>query len=288
MSGLMNNTPFFIIGNPRSGTSLLRLMLNSHPQMTVPPECGFALWLYDRYKDQNPADPAVVNAYIADVCASRKFETWGLEQGFIQEFARNSQPTDYPALASLIYRSYAAQQGKQPQLVGDKNNYYIKHLGELGQAFPQAKIVFIVRDGRDVACSYRNLKDSKVDSKYKPDLPYDMQAIAQEWVDNNQAVLSVCNDDVITVRYEDLLVAPQEQLTRICSFLGLAFDEAMLQYHAKNDEPAELMQWKAKTLEAPDVANFGKYKTELSAAEIAAFEAVAGATLERFGYAIGQ
>lgn len=46
-----HSTPIFILGNPRSGTTLLQLMLACHPRLAVPPECGFALWLYDRYGD---------------------------------------------------------------------------------------------------------------------------------------------------------------------------------------------------------------------------------------------
>lgn len=280
----MNDPFFFILGNPRSGTSMLRLMLNSHPQMSVPPECGFAQWLYESYKNKDHGSPDVVSAYLADVCKTRKFETWGMDLAYMQAFARNSHPASYAELALLVYQSYAALHGKSARVYGDKNNYYLHHLPELKQAFPDARLVLIVRDGRDVACSYRHVHDQHSDSRYQPDLPTDIRAIAEEWRDNNMAALRMMDDKAITVRYEDLLVAPQEQLARLCEFLGLTFDATMLEYYTHNDEPPEFMAWKGKTLEAPDPENMGKFRNELTQDEIRAYESVAGEVLTRFGY----
>ncbi len=84
MSSAQEIPPFFIIGNPRSGTTLLRLMLNNHPLISVPPECGFAVWLYEKYKAENFLDKSIVRNFIADVVKSRKFETWGIDKEAIE------------------------------------------------------------------------------------------------------------------------------------------------------------------------------------------------------------
>lgn len=275
-------TPFFVLGNPRSGTSLLRLMLNSHPQITVPPECGFALWLAERFAGR-PVNADLYRDYAEAVLQTRKFETWGLGFDLLYDTLCREQPADYPSLASCVYLAYARLQGKTPTRVGDKNNYYVDHLDALAQWFPAAPWVFIVRDGRDVACSYQALADNPTDSAYKPQLPVAIADIARQWQCHADAFRRWQSRGLL-VRYEDLLTAPQPTLVRICQTLDLRFDAAMLDYTAHHDEPAALMDWKAKTLSAPDSSNIGKYRQLLSAADCQAFEAIAGSGLACFGY----
>ena len=72
-----------MIGNPRSGTSLLRLMLNNHPFISVPPECGFVVWLYEKYKNEKFVNKKLINNFIIDLLGCKKFETWGLSKSEI-------------------------------------------------------------------------------------------------------------------------------------------------------------------------------------------------------------
>ncbi|MGB0789818.1 MAG: sulfotransferase, partial [Marinirhabdus sp.] len=76
----MKQSRVFILGNPRSGTSLLRLMLNQHSSIVAPPESGFSLWWLHKYGNWCKADnaPQKINGFIDDVLSSRKIETWHL------------------------------------------------------------------------------------------------------------------------------------------------------------------------------------------------------------------
>lgn len=278
------NSPFFVIGNPRSGTTLLRLMLNSHPTITVPPECGFALWLHEKYAHSDYADPDVVEAYIKDVVASKKFETWKLDEQELRKYLRPGTYHHYCEMATDVYRCYGESQGKESDFVGDKNNYYIGQLEELKSAFPHAKYIIIVRDGRDVACSYKKLTNETITSKYKPVLPVNIEDIANEWASNNRQAMLALKDQSITIKYEDILQTPADTLGSICNYLGVEYSNLMLAYPDKNDEPTEFMQWKQKTMELPDVRNMGKYKTELTTSEIDLFEKVAQDMLAQFNY----
>jgi Sulfotransferase domain. len=287
--------PIFILGNPRSGTSLIRLMLNSHPDITIPPECGFIQWWYSKYAawsllDSN--DALRVQEFVNDVATSRKIETWHLNFEMLEAEITSLQPSDYGELCACVYSTYAKGRSRIPKVWGDKNNYYIHHLQELNYIYPNAKYVAIVRDGRDVACSYRGVSELQSTSVYRPNLPIKVEEIAAEWTRNNTLIrdffLSKVKGRSFTVRYEDLVQSPATVLTQICDFLKLKYSPQMLEYHKSNslneDEPKEFIDWKKKTLTAPDANNINKFQKILSVGEIAAFNEIADMMLKLYGY----
>ncbi|MEI2419192.1 sulfotransferase [Arthrospira platensis SPKY2] len=276
--------PFFIIGNPRSGTTLLRLMLNNHPQITVPPECGFALWLSEKYQNIKVYNDYVYSEFAKDVFNSKKFETWGVDESLILETIIDKNPKDYVALVNCIYCSYSKVLKKKSSCFGDKNNYYISYLESLTSTFPKSKILFIIRDGRDVVCSYKNLNKKNIESKYKPQLPVMIEDIAREWTINLEQVLKFINHNSLVIRYEDIVKTPSVCLSKICQFLGVKYSDAMLLFYVNNDEPEDFLQWKEKTTQKLDDCSVDRYKEELTLKEQEIFIDLAGLMLKRFGY----
>lgn len=277
-------SPFFVLGNPRSGTSLFRLMLNSHPLITVPPECGFALWLAKKYTARR-YDEGVYRQYASDVAVTKKFETWGIVARDIEQLLRDRHPVSYADMAALVYMAYAQKNGKKPHMVGDKNNYYVNFIPELTEYFPQSKTLFMVRDGRDVACSYLEIASrNDIESSYKPKLPSSIDEIAREWRASANAIMKGLENGGHCIRYEDLLYRPKSELARVCSYLGVPYSEEMLGYQAKNDEPEEFLQWKSGTKNKIDPSNIGKFSRLLSQEQLASFHAIAGNELRSFGY----
>ncbi len=286
--------PIFIIGNPRSGTTLFRLMLTSHPAIVIPPECGFAIWWQKKYHDWTAdcAASARAGEFIADLFSSKKIETWNLESKNLLAQIQAVRPNDYSALVSLVYEFYAASHKPGFQRWGDKNNFHIRHIPDLHALFPQAQFLHITRDGRDVACSYRQLGEAKITSAYAPKLARDITVIAEEWKSNLEAVDAAFQSlpvaQKMEIRYEDLVQQTEKTLRAVCAFLGEPYDSQMLNYHQLNREhalePAEFLQWKAKTLEAPDASALGKFRTQLTAEEISAFENVAADQLRKHLY----
>ncbi len=191
---LREATPFFIIGNPRSGTTLLRLMLNQHDEIVVPPECGFSVWLSDRFEDKDFSSNQVKIDFVSQVVKARKFETWGLNEQEISEFIQRRQCNSYQDAVLALYLFYALKNGGIPHLLGDKNNFYINHLEKIDVLFDAPKYIFIVRDGRDVACSYLALQSIDTTSKYSPRLPSEIMEIAKEWTANNTRIISYLNE----------------------------------------------------------------------------------------------
>jgi hypothetical protein len=286
----------FIIGNPRSGTSLFRLMLNAHPQIISPPECGFLHWWFAKYKDWNGLSNTSnqIDIFINDLKSSKKIPNWHLDFEILKQRIIDLKPQDYATLGEIVYLLFAEQKGKNPILIADKNNYYINHLNDLNEIWPTAKYILVVRDGRDVACSYINMEKLVTDSPYKPKLSTDISTIAKEWVDNNKKCIdfinSLNNTRSFIVRYEDIVTNPILFLTKVCNFLGIDFDKEMLTYYIKNielqDEPISTLDWKLKTLESPDKNNIGKHKKELSGENYNEFNAIATSLLQKFNYEI--
>ena len=118
----------FVIGNPRSGTSLLRIMLNSHNKIVVPPECGYMQWWYSKYKDWSVSSN--LQDFIDDLSTSKKIETWQLDYKLLYEYLKDNQPESYQSLIFKVVEFYGfAKHNKlQTEVLGDKNNYYINHL----------------------------------------------------------------------------------------------------------------------------------------------------------------
>ena len=180
----MNTQNIFIIGNPRSGTSLFRMMMGSHSSIVVPPECGFIQWWFKTYGSwtiENSKSKANTKAFISDLKTSKKIETWELDYVELENLISTKNPKTYKELTSLVIQQYAIQNGKTASVLGDKNNYYIDYLELLNSIYSDAKYLIIVRDCRDVVCSYLNVNKLTSNSKYKPKFPKTVREISLEW-----------------------------------------------------------------------------------------------------------
>lgn len=287
--------PLFVIGNPRSGTSLLRLMLSSHSRVLIPPECGFIVWLHDKYAQWTQAstqDAQARSAFLDDLNACKKFDTWGLAREQVETTILALQPQSYAALCGAVVFAYARAQGKDISLWGDKNNFYTQCVDTLIGLYPAARFLHIVRDGRDVAVSYREVMRSSSSSPYAPHLNTDAGDIAAEWSDNvtrvEQSLSGIASSRRALVHYEDLVADPEAAMIKICEWLGLEFQPGMLSPHLQGDgrglEPPATLDWKRRTLEPVSADTVGRYRVAMPADDIQSFEAIAGPVLTRFGY----
>ena len=270
-------------------------MLTCHGEIMVPPECGFAVWLYQKYADwHDRAVHKVIQSFVADLMKCRKIETWKLDEEKLLHFLSDARPSSYPEATSLVYEYYGLSRGRSFSRWGDKNNFYIDHIPTLQEMFPSAYYVHIIRDGRNVACSYKRLHKEQITSPYAPRLPHRIQDIAQEWRKNLQTINAsfdaLGRERVYEIRLEDLVSNTQKSLTGMCSFLGEEFDPAMLDYHRLNAEeelePKEFSQWKEKTFQPPLKDENDLYKSELSVHDTHIFEDIGGDMLSKYGYTV--
>jgi hypothetical protein len=278
--------PFFILGNPRSGTTMFRLMINSHPEIAVTPECGFFVWLADGYMQQDFSELRVLERFLDDLLKVRKFDTWSIDINELKTYLLQLKLNTYRDICIAIYQFKVNNKTNLEQLVGDKNNFYLDYIDQIKLISPESKFVCIVRDGRDVACSYLDLMNREITSTYAPKLNTGMSAIAKEWKENNLKLNSLSEDERVIVRYEDLIQAPEQALTKVCQFLGKEYHPSMLEFYkqSNSDEPAEFLQWKEKTQEPVAKNNFNKFIKILTPQQIAEFELVAEDVLNAYGY----
>lgn len=282
--------PVFIIGNPRSGTSLLRLVLNSHPEVYIPPESHFFLWLENKYENWNKKDG--LDKYITDLFNCTKFETWKITKHELKSFLKEKQPIDYKELNALVYKFYSIKNGFESNIWGDKNKLWKEKLFKITHYYPNAKFIHIYRDGRDIACSYRELNDRNINSKYAPKLANDIKEIAINWKTNinfiKKFLSSINPDNFIEISYEDLLRSKVAK--NICNFLDLHYPENGLNHlddtYKNFDEPIEFLQWKEKTNKPIELTNTKKFLNSnyIKAEEINFFNHICQNELKEYNY----
>ncbi len=282
---------FFIIGNPRSGTTLLRLMLNKHSNMSVPPEAGFLAWLYDEYKDFTFTAQSVDN-FVYALGNTTKIEHWHLDYDALKNFIISEKPNDFSSFMDCVYLYYSKYNlSKEVEIFGDKNNFYLNKIDLLSKLYCDAKFIHIIRDGRSVAVSYKDLNKKKMSSEYAPDLPGEIETIAKEWCDNiemiNTSFDSLNANQHYTVRFEDLISKPEEYLRDICDFLNIGYDKEMLNYFQTTEnnglEPEDFLQWKSKNKMPLQEEEILKYK-KLSQSDLESFEDLTKSILIQYEY----
>ncbi|PWK52292.1 sulfotransferase family protein [Actinoplanes xinjiangensis] len=273
----MSDRPIFVVGCPRSGTTMLQLMLHAHPRIALPPESRFLLPAYERrHEFGDLGDPERRRALGEWITGTTHFGDLGLEPEAVVAAITSAPPTLGSALGT-VFKMYAARFGK-PRW-GDKRPLYLRHLPTIRRLFPGAQIITIMRDGRDCVAS---LKET-------PWGPRDLGELIDIWArsaDNAlRAARTLPGDSFHQVRYEDLVADPEPHLRRICAFLGEEYDPAM----ARPSELApvavpEYKTWHALTRSDVTTARVSSWRQRLTAEETARCEAVFGDRLIRFGY----
>jgi len=262
--------PVFIVGCPRSGTTLLRRLLERHPALAICGETQFHLLVYVRRKAfGNLENPAKRAHLIREYLASRPMRESGLDTSELRDrLAREA--TSYQALFTSILSYYADSQNK-PRC-GEKTALHALFLETLREWFPGALILHMVRDPRAVVASLQGA----------PWASSSVVTNTRKWIKLNQAARQFHDQPgYLEVRYEALVQSPAGELQKICSFLGEEYSPGMLvpdQNRAAGGD--SLRRWQmAITPERVDA-----WKTELTAAQVAQIEWVLGSKMESFGY----
>ncbi|WP_394145877.1 sulfotransferase family protein [Vibrio atypicus] len=283
---------FFIIGSPRSGTTLFRLMLNRHENLIVPPEAGFLTWLYKNYHDSDFHKFDVVS-FVKELILTKKINSWNLDECHLVEYLCSSRITSYAELIDSVYRFYAEiVLDKSFTIMGDKNNFFLSEVDLINEIYPKAKFIHIVRDGRSVAVSYQDLHKKNLNSENAPKLPNDIRDIAYVWCKDintiRQSFEKIGNPKrLLTIRFEDLVSNPEKELCKVCDFLGESFDSKMLDYYQttleEGLEPKEFDSWKKKNQQPLQKEEIYKFK-KLSKSSLTEFELVCKNELKYFSY----
>jgi hypothetical protein len=275
------NGPIFIVGAPRSGTTLLQYRLRNHPRISLPTgESHFFIPLYQaqaKFGDLSQLENvrAVLDAMYRQNAGFMDTDLHGMKfdlDGLAQQLHGEGRNT-LPAIIRGLYEKNALGEGKARW--GDKTPYYVLHIPQLLEWFPDAQIVHLIRDGRDVALSLFGRKhDFQIYNTYQAAKYW------QIYVEKGRELSKGLNaNQYFELRYEDLLADPEGTLKMLCGFLEEEYSSALLDIHQVKD--AGMTPLVHQPIKAD---NAGKWRTRMSARQIRIFESVAGDTLRKFNY----
>lgn len=280
---LGNSSPIFIVGAERSGTTLLRLVLTSHSDICIPPESTFFVDQFAKYARRDLLQEAELRTFVNDLYQDEKFTEWKVHREYLTDEILRNAPLSYSSAASTVYRCYLGQKDPGAKVWGDKNPVYIFHLPKIFSSFPNAKVIHIIRH---VCGVYNSAKHSAFNRHYGEGL---LHVVSRNWA---KALATTkrydAHSNVLSVKYEGLLEDPKSTLMSICAFLGMDFQESMLEFYRKNIEdelvPARRLEWHSLTLQPILQERAKAWQRELNQEEIEYLELVHQSRLRQLEY----
>lgn len=275
--------PIFIIGSERSGTTLLMTMIGTHPRIAVPE----VAWYYPRFRPYLHTYGDLGQTHNLRTLANEM--VFGLKTPFfgmkvnpavvVDEIIEAAPEKSYAGLYSALFERYAREQGR-PRW-GEKTPHNLFFVKEILEDFPNAQFVFLTRDGRDASSEYLN-------SAFGPTNIY---CAAEIWKLCQNAVkparASLRAHQWLDIQYETLVKRPEEELKKVCDFLGESYSPAMLDFFK-----GDIAQRRGATRDHAPLGKpvsteyIGRYKTELSLRDQRIFATVAGDELREAGYVV--
>ncbi len=266
--------PFFIVGNPRSGTTLMRFMLSSHPRIYIPVETGFLVKLAPLAGRR--LSRAEVKKTVERI--GRMNVEW---LDVVDDHDRFYDSLAEPRLTDLLDQLYRIRtRPYNAERWGDKGPAYVAHIPALNKIFPDAQFIHMVRDGRDSTVSA--LQRWKASMRY-----LDTYYVMKNWVRNVSAGLAAAEwlgeERYLEIRYERLVSEPEETLQRICGFLGEEFDPAMLN-HPRFAQECKNVAGHYEVYAPTTTKSVSRWQNDMPEFEQKVSWRVAGSVLEKMGY----
>jgi hypothetical protein len=271
--------PFpFVVGCGRSGTTLVRAMLDAHPAIAVPDESYFPAWFGRHRERYERPEGFALEVFLADLTAHESFARWGLDAAEVRAALAQAAPTTFADAVRAYYLTYARAHAK-PRYA-DKTPIFALHINLLAGIFPEAVFVHIVRDVRAVVLS-------RVEAAWGTKR---IEFEALQWKSHIARARAqgraLPADRYREFHYEQLLDDPEAVARSLCSFARLDFDPVMLRYHehalpmvAAMTHPEE-----HRNLLRPPTKGLRDWRQELTTDQVQLVEQLTGTTMESFGY----
>lgn len=280
-AGAGKNPFLFVVGCQRSGTTMLQRMLDAHPKLAVAYD---SLFIMRAIKGEPMGfDPPLTDEVVELARTHPRFDRLGLSDQAVERAAAGARV--YSGFVAAIYDELARAHGKP--LAGEKSPGYCRHLARLHALLPWAKIIHLIRDGRDVALSIRDWGKGAAKLELWKTEPI---AVGALWW--RRDVMRGCGAGrelpagvYREVRYEDLVGDPPGSMRALADFLGLAYDDAMVEYHRGRVKERAGLSAKAAWL--PPTKGIRDWRSQMNERDRELFEAIAGEQLAMLGYEPG-
>ncbi|MCB1034230.1 MAG: sulfotransferase [Acidobacteria bacterium] len=260
---------FFIVGCPRSGTTMLQQALNRHSEIVIPPETAF---FSDLLGHTTRSQKRQLRQITQDLEIELELPPGGVR----------GTDASRSLFEDLANRYLARRNRTAVRYFGEKTPRHLLYLRRIRRLYPESKVILVYRDGRSVARSL-----TQVDWA-----PHDLFVNFGTWLAYarvQRRLESSSFPNLLTVRYEALASRPSTELAKVLAFLGLP-PEPEVSRGAGNRAgiPCWELDWKARALKPIDASRVSSWQQELSAEEISALEAWGGDTLEQLGYTLSS
>ena len=265
--------PVIVLGVGRSGTTLLRVMLDRNSTLAIPYESFFVPQLAHRHGRRPKLDD-----FLDDLGRLRTLYDWGIKPDDVRPRLHEGMTTS-EAIAA-IFETYAERQGKERW--GDKTPLYMQQLRLLEGLFPDAVWVHLVRDGRDAALSFLELPEGFSGKTWAQ--PRTVAQFAARWRTEILAAQRLgrhAGGRYLELRYEDLVDEPERWLRGVCEHASLPWEPEMLD-HTRPSDTAHMPEH--RNLAQPPTPGLRDWRSQMSRDDALAFEHVAGDVLQSFGY----
>lgn len=272
--------PIIMIGTQRSGSNLLRLMLNQLPEIASPHPPHIIQRLAPLVEGLDTSEPNVFSYMVDAVCQLVELNPvqWDGVNMDRDEIAKRCRDNSLMAVFGAVYDIFAEAQGAETWCC--KSLAMLNYADEIERYFGKPKYLYLYRDGRDVALSFRK---AVVGEKH-------FYNIGNEWATTQRKALKLKDrieeDRFLSVSYEQLTGEAEETSKRLCEFLGVPHRRSMLDFHKSNEaQRAATSSSLWGNVTNPVLKNnTRKFLKEASELDIRIFESVAGDVLDSLGY----
>jgi hypothetical protein len=280
---------FYIMGVPRSGTSLLRTLFDAHPNVVIPMECMVIKDLYGKYKNITHWDSNKISKLYKDLSGLYQIDNWTIDKEKVKtDLLRCEGANSFQDLIKVVYLNYVSFFRKSDILyIGDKNPSYASSPEYMMKIFPDAKIIHIIRDYRDNLISYREVG-------FGP--PFDA-SIVYEWKRSYTKMMKLKQQlpesQIKTIRYEDIAFNPEQSMQDLCAFLSIPYHPEVFKFYEKKDQayqnyPPEKIKrferWHKNLIKPIHTYRINMWKEKMSAHTNRLADVVAGECAEQAGY----
>jgi hypothetical protein len=288
----IRETPmFFIIGRPRTGSTLLRTLFDAHPNVIIPQEWPMLLLLHLRFGEIEYWDKPKLEMFYEALFQPLRIPFWSIRnwpaidlEALHENILKCEGEQTLETLLKVVYFHFNSFFPKtEIRLFGDKNPAISNHPKLLAQIFPTAKFIHLVRDYRDNLVSLLNVDF---------EMP-NVTLLTYRWKYSYQVIEKAAMlhpSRFYTIKYEDFVSNPEFHFGCLCKFLGIPEDKAIFGFHSKKQEleanfPPEIISRYFSSLMQPiDNRKVAVYKQKLTEKQIRIADLVAGKTADKAGY----
>jgi hypothetical protein len=282
-----------VVGCPRSGTSLLAVMLDSHPALAIPPETAFVGLVASLYGDPDAVRERFMEIVTTDRITVSNWTDFGLDR---EALRKRLDAIDRFSVAEGLRAFYALYaEGEHKPRSGDKTPGYVFLMPQIAALLPEAHFIHVIRDPGDTALSWRK-------TWFSPG--QDFRALGEGWRKHVEAGRRASDllPRYIEVRFENLVRQPEHELKRLCDYIALPWDPVMLEYQTRGAARLQRLQGRQHTrgpmiareertlihtnlTRTPDANRLDVWRREMTADERRELEAAAGPLVRELGYA---